>query len=258
MELTKKQKAGCENGRIYRQKALDRYYENPSRCKFCDKIIEVPVDKKPSDIRNKKFCDSSCAAKFNNRGVDRWDKARAHKQRVRKTTDGTTRKNACEICGSEIVVAPKKLHKQSGYYFYDRQYCDKCLPSVRSANSKRAAKERAIKNGKTYTIATQKDTFEELVNKGLTKGELKVLTKDFGYYGWKGSITKHARKVFAGSNQDLKCRVCGFDFHVHVCHIKGVKEFTDDVKISEINDLNNLVALCPNHHIMFDKNIISI
>ena len=41
---------------------------NPSICKFCDKTITVKIKKGKaliSHLKRKKFCNSSCAAKFN-------------------------------------------------------------------------------------------------------------------------------------------------------------------------------------------------
>ena len=49
-----------------RQKALDSYYKNPNICLYCGKIIEVPEGIKFKYIRDKKFCNSSCSAKYNN------------------------------------------------------------------------------------------------------------------------------------------------------------------------------------------------
>lgn len=48
------------------------------------------------------------------------------------------------------------------------------------------------------------------------------------------------------------CILCGYSKHIDVCHIKDISSFTNESLISEINDLNNLVALCKNHHWEFD------
>jgi hypothetical protein len=248
----KKRWANTKISRVLRQRALDAYYADPRYCKHCGNVIEVPADKKPSDIRSKKFCDNSCAAKHNNKGVDRW-------ATKREITANNEIVSTCEDCGNEIINKPIR-RKDRGYGFthYIRKYCDDCVRQARIRNLKHVRRKKAIENGIHHTITAKKETLEELIVNGLTKGGLKELTKDFGYYGWKGSITKHARRIFAESNQDLKCRVCGFDFHVHVCHIKEIKEFSDNDKISEINALNNLIALCPNHHIMFDRKEIDL
>lgn len=42
----------------------DDYYNRPKHCKFCNKII-------PYEKRNNDFCSHSCAASFNNLGVQR-------------------------------------------------------------------------------------------------------------------------------------------------------------------------------------------
>lgn len=43
----------------------------------------------------------------------------------------------------------------------------------------------------------------------------------------------------------------------HVCEgRKGILEFDEDTLIKEINNENNLV--CPNHHIMLEKGLISL
>ena len=63
--------------------------------------------------------------------------------------------------------------------------------------------------------------------------------------------------IFKKSNRPQKCVICGYDKHIEIAHIKSVSEFSDDALVSEINDINNLVALCPNHHWEFDNGILS-
>jgi hypothetical protein len=255
----RRQEIGQAQGIVYRQRALDVYYSNPNYCKKCGKIIEVPEGKKPGDIRPKKFCNHSCAAQFNNTGVDRWENERGFKQRMRKTIDGSTKICVCEECGVDIIVEPKRRpNGQKGYYYYDRRYCDDCVGDIRIKNYKKRLQEKAIQNGESNTVSAQPHTLYDLIARGLTKGDLRELTRKHGYYGWKALLTKHARKTYKDSGQPFVCQWCNFDFHVHICHRKDVKEFNDSELIKNINDINNLVALCPNHHIMFDKKAITI
>jgi hypothetical protein len=58
---------GRISARRQRKEALQKYYQNPSICKYCGKVIQVKEGKKPSTARRKTFCDHSCSAKFNNR-----------------------------------------------------------------------------------------------------------------------------------------------------------------------------------------------
>lgn len=71
-------------------------------------------------------------------------------------------------------------------------------------------------------------------------------------------ITRSARKKYDKSDKPKYCFICGYDKYYDVCHIKPVASFTDDTKIKNINDLSNLVALCPNHHREFDDNLFSL
>ncbi len=46
---------------------------------------------------------------------------------------------------------------------------------------------------------------------------------------------------------------CKHHGSVQVCHIKPISEFSKLSTIEEINDLSNLIGLCPNCHIDLDK-----
>lgn len=71
-------------------------------------------------------------------------------------------------------------------------------------------------------------------------------------------IRKMARKILSKSNIEKKCKICSFDAHVEVCHIKSIASFDNNALMKEINSLENLVYLCPNHHTMLDKGLIKI
>ena len=45
---------------------IDNYNQNPNLCKFCNKPIYAPYDKKLYETKIKKFCSHSCAATYNN------------------------------------------------------------------------------------------------------------------------------------------------------------------------------------------------
>lgn len=74
-------------------------------------------------------------------------------------------------------------------------------------------------------------------------------------------IRKDARKTLEENNVEKVCAYCGnheFDEILEVHHIKGILEFSSDTKISEINSLENLVWLCPNHHRMLELGLIEL
>jgi hypothetical protein len=79
-------------------------------------------------------------------------------------------------------------------------------------------------------------------------------------YSWqasRGRINGHAHKVYFRSNRKRECVECGYTRHIHVCHIRAVSDFPPTATIAEINDIANLVALCPNHHWEYDHGFLT-
>ena len=48
-------KGGQNAAKVVRNNALIKYYKNPNICLYCNSIIDVPENKKPSTIKKKKF-----------------------------------------------------------------------------------------------------------------------------------------------------------------------------------------------------------
>ena len=59
--------------------------------------------------------------------------------------------------------------------------------------------------------------------------------------------------TFKNSGKPLVCKLCNYEKHVEICHRKSVSDFSDETTVSEINHIDNLVALCPNHHWELDN-----
>lgn len=49
------------------------------------------------------------------------------------------------------------------------------------------------------------------------------------------------------------CFNCGYSLHVELAHIKSISTFDDSAKLSEVNDVANVIPLCPNCHWEFDS-----
>lgn len=77
-------------------------------------------------------------------------------------------------------------------------------------------------------------------------------------YQVNSKIRTWARMVYRRSDRPKCCVVCGYNKHYEVCHKKPINSFSEDTPISVINDLDNLVALCPNHHWEFDNGLLSL
>jgi len=77
----------------------------------------------------------------------------------------------------------------------------------------------------------------------------------------KSSIHAHVRglcRLWLKHLTKLPCKICGYDKHVELCHIKPLSSFSDTDLISEVNSESNVVQLCPNCHWELDRGLISL
>jgi hypothetical protein len=115
----------------------------------------------------------------------------------------------CRACSAEITRGKGKGH-----------YCQECLAIIKRKN---------------------RPPIEDR-----TKGELFSSRKN--WQSARGAIVKHANMVYERSNRPQCCCICGYEKHFQVAHRKAVSDFPNEATIGEINDIDNLGPLCPNHH----------
>lgn len=71
-------------------------------------------------------------------------------------------------------------------------------------------------------------------------------------------ISRHARSVLLQARPEKHCERCEYSLHVQACHRRSVASFALTATIAEVNALDNLVWLCPNHHWELDNGHLSI
>jgi predicted restriction endonuclease len=89
----------------------------------------------------------------------------------------------------------------------------------------------------------------------ITKGEL---FKARGYFNARSLIQGHALSIWKRFGTENMCSICRYDKYTEVCHIKAVSSFSDNATILEINNISNLISLCPNHHWEYDHGILKL
>jgi hypothetical protein len=145
----------------------------------------------------------------------------------------------CELCKTTLCYAQTSKTK-----WRQKRFCDRC----RKENARQKSRSNlagAITNGCV--------TWEGISE--MTKKE--VFSRVEKWQAARTAIRRHALLVYSLSGKAYCCLVCGYSYHVEICHRKDVKDFPDETLISKINDIDNLVALCPNHHKEFDdKHIV--
>lgn len=197
-------------------------------CHNCQKDLWKKPKESPSHYSVRKFCDRSCAASFNNKATPKRKKSDSEGKITREKAPFKTQ--VCNCCKTDFQV---RLTLDGSQYI-KRKFCDVCVRVKR--------------------LESRNFNVSKIENR--TKGELFATRKN--WQSARTAIRNHANIVLQTSNQKPECKVCGYTKHVEVCHIKSVSEFTDDALIGEINDLNNLVYLCPNHHWEFDNDNLDI
>lgn len=92
----------------------------------------------------------------------------------------------------------------------------------------------------------------------LLKTKKELLSSRKNYQSYRSTIRKLAEMTYKASGKPMVCSVCGYDKHVEIAHIKAVSDFNDSSTIAEINSVDNLIALCPNHHWEYDNGILKL
>jgi hypothetical protein len=121
-----------------------------------------------------------------------------------------------------------------------------------SSNVKSAIETRCSMLGVELNMCINKSNF--VLDK--TKGELFKNRKN--WQSARTSIQKLAREIYFENTVSPKCEICGYSLHVEVAHIRPVSDFPDTAPIREINSIENLIGLCPNHHWEYDNGILKI
>jgi predicted restriction endonuclease len=144
----------------------------------------------------------------------------------------------------------------------NRKYC-----SPKCSNKSQSISSGSYRNGNRYNECPRCEG-EKYKKSDLCqscrkiKNQKEALSKSISAYRNDNSlrpnskIRKWGRKVLKRSDRKEECQVCGFDKIVEVSHLKPICEFSDHDLMSDVNNLENLRYLCPNHHRMFDEGLI--
>jgi hypothetical protein len=65
-------------------------------------------------------------------------------------------------------------------------------------------------------------------------------------------VRNHCRSLYRDLTKG-NCKVCGYDLHVELCHIKSISSYPLSATVNEINARDNIIPLCPNHHWELDN-----
>lgn len=196
-------------------------------CKGCQKDFA-----KTRETRKRSYCSNNCRTIF--------IKARQEK-----------RMNSCAYCGNKCKytycsrACTNKGTPQRYENRKDRNTMVRVCPTCNLGFTKRRS---------TYCSGRCYDA-KKLVNT-LTLAEAMSRYKKHHKSSAYALVRSHARTLL----KDLPkiCRLCGYSKHVEVAHIRAISDFPDTTLISEVNQISNLVQLCPNCHWEYDSGLTKL
>lgn len=133
-----------------------------------------------------------------------------------------------------------------------------CCPSCQNAQNQRkysSAKRRScIDCGKPVKYLSQRCNscarhLRDCVTKKTTLKEYhEKLSVKNKHPSWKNSHIRALARHWHKKSLPNSCGVCGYNKHVELAHIKAISDFPETATIGEVNDIKNLIQLCPNCH----------
>jgi len=166
----------------------------------------------------------------------------------------------CTQCNKEIT---RKLDPRIKNHFCSRS----CAAIYNNAKTPKRIKKVYVCSNCYKPVSTKstklcKNCTQGILTKDLihttTVGKLKELYKDKGSLAFAAKIRGYGKTLYDKSDKPKHCIVCGYNLHYEVCHIKSISSFNDNATLAEVHDLNNMIALCPNHHWEFDRGYINL
>jgi len=204
------------------------HIKNNSSCTVCAKMFHRTKSEISKSKSQNIFCSSSCAAKFNNKGLQR----------------NPPKTKTCSLCLQTFTKNKIKIRSK-----YCEACCTKPKPKPKFRNNEfNILKDKDIK----LKITTQKrnnPTIKECLE------HISIIGK---HPSWKSSYVRaHNNSI----NKDLKklpCQKCGYSKHIELCHIKAVSSFGEEAYINDINSPDNILVLCRNCHWEFDHKLLAL
>lgn len=188
----------------------------------------------------------------------------------------------CEFCNSEKYISLKEYNRSITKKFF----CTRAESNLYFNKLKKHSYIDKVSDAKFIEIINESSTISEVYKKlgykangrkskiinrckelGLNYNKfifsLCVLTKQELYsrrsswQSYRSTVRKYAVEMYKNSGLPMSCAICGYDKYVEIAHIKAVHTFDSIIPLSTISNIDNLIALCPNHHYEYDNGLIA-
>lgn len=138
------------------------------------------------------------------------------------------------------------------------KFCSRnCSATYTNTTHPRRKRKNKCKKCRELIISGYTYCYDCWYNRGnLSEYSLKKLKEEKLYS--QSYIGDNARRIYKQSDKNKFCENCKYTEHYEVCHIKPINSFSDSSLLLEINNIDNLIALCPNCHWEFDNGYLTI
>lgn len=173
----------------------------------------------------------------------------------------------CAACGALFAKSKSEIKRsKTGNHFCSRSCsatfnnkgnqrnkpkiltCRECGKSY-TRSRKHLSKIYCSKTCSCRSAVTDSTSLNELHNRVGTKGT---------HASWKNVNLRHHCQRKHKHLKSKPCANCGYTLHVDLCHIKPVRSFSKESKLSEINSSDNIIQLCKNCHWELDNGYLDI
>lgn len=173
----------------------------------------------------------------------------------------------CECCGVRFASFPNK----NGWIKVCSRKCSNDLLKAHQPPKVHKTRMLRIRNtcascGKNLTNPVGKDCRKCYLNRmdqeldvrmrATTLADVREHSQGYKSRHAYQKIRNHADRVIVKAGVARLCRKCNGVNGLEVCHVKGIATFDSTTTISVINDLGNLVYLCPTHHWEMDHGLL--
>lgn len=187
------------------------------------------------------FCSRKCAAQRQQKALDNLTCSMCGKSFYRKPSERKQGNNFCSrLCSNQaqskiLAEMPKELRQAPGVALT----CEHC-GDVFHAKPHMATKRR---------FCSKSCAWQHRFGDNHKSGDHRDITGQ-NNPNFRGTNNRVTARLNAVKYFGAACMICGWDVIVDVHHIRPRRH-------AGTNDLDNLIVLCPNHHRMADKGLIS-
>lgn len=156
----------------------------------------------------------------------------------------------CKKCNKTFEKRQTEINRS------DNHYCSRsCSNSFNTKNNPRKVKTKKCKICNKLILSSRQRCSDCIKNAKPIDYTLKEAIYVNHHKSSAFALVRSRARTIAKKYGMNKCVKCGYNKHVEIAHIKPISDFSLDSKLSEVNDKNNLLPLCPNCHWEYDHNL---